>query len=193
MHEDAKAVLQSEPQMDALVSTHGPVTVEPASDQFRRFVVSIINQSISTAAASSIRADFFDLFEQPLSPEAVLQAAPEDLAAVLGAQKAEYVQNGARRFSQEDLSAEALAEYSDREVVETLTEIRGVGEWTAEMYLLFGLGREDVFPVGDLAVRRGMETLYGELTRERMIEKARDWQPYRSYATKYLWAEYESE
>ena len=86
----------------------------------------------------------------------------------------------------------SLADASDEEVIDRLSEIRGIGAWTGRMYLLFVLGREDVFPIGDLAVRRGIESLYGEMTREEMCDHAERWRPYRSIATRYLWAHYES-
>jgi len=89
-----------------------------------------------------------------------------------------------------------MAGLDDAEAVDRLTEIRGIGAWTARMYLLFVLGREDVLPLGDLAVRRGIETLYNggeELSRAEMREIAESWRPYRSLATRYVWREYESD
>jgi DNA-3-methyladenine glycosylase II len=75
----------------------------------------------------------------------------------------------------------------DAAVVDELTAITGVGEWTAEMQLMFSLGREDVFPVGDLGIRKGMRELYGDITRAEMVERSEAWAPYRSYASRYLW------
>jgi DNA-3-methyladenine glycosylase II len=75
----------------------------------------------------------------------------------------------------------------DEAVVDELTSITGVGTWTARMQLLFSFGRPDVFPVGDLGIRKGMRTLYGDLSREEMVETAEAWRPYRSYASLYLW------
>jgi DNA-3-methyladenine glycosylase II len=72
-------------------------------------------------------------------------------------------------------------------VVAELTDVRGVGDWTAKMFLMFVLGREDVFPVEDLGIRRGMEELFGDLTRAEMVDRAEPWRPYRSYASLYLW------
>jgi len=188
---DVAELLGRDPQMATLIDRFGSVTVEPADQEFQRFVVSILNQSISTAAADSIRADLFGAIEGPLTPRAVLERDHGTLADLMGAQKATYVQNAARAY-ENGLSADGLAGRGDEAVVDRLTDITGVGQWTARMYLLFVLGREDVFPIGDLAVRRSMERLYGDDSREAMVERSRDWAPYRSYATKYLWAEYES-
>jgi len=188
---DVRELLGRDPQMATLIDRFGRVTVEPADREFQRFVVSILNQSISTAAADSIREDLFGTVDGPLTPRAVLERDHGALAELVGAQKATYVQNAARAY-ENGLSADRLADRSDEAVVDRLTDVTGVGEWTARMYLLFVLGRENVFPVGDLAVRRSMERLYGDRSREAMVERSRDWVPYRSYATKYLWAEYES-
>jgi DNA-3-methyladenine glycosylase II len=190
MRPEVADVLEGDPEMAALMDRFGSVTIEPASHEFQRFAVSILNQSISTAAANSIREDLFATIDQPVTPEDMLQYDSDALADIVGAQKAEYLQNAARAYG-DSLSVEALSGYSDRDVVDRISEIRGCGEWTGNMYLLFVLGREDVFPIGDLAVRRGMDHIYGEMTREEMVEKARDWTPYRSYATEYIWAEYE--
>jgi DNA-3-methyladenine glycosylase II len=188
---DVTGLLGNDPQMAALIDRFGRVTVEPADREFQRFAVSILNQSISTAAADSICEELFGAFDGPLTPPAVLERDHGALADLMGAQKATYVQNAARAY-ENGLAADQLADRGDEAVVDRLTDITGVGQWTARMYLLFVLGREDVFPVGDLAVRRSMERLYGDDSREAMVERSDDWAPYRSYATKYLWAEYES-
>lgn len=184
--------LRDDPVMDRLIDDHGEIELEPADNEFRRLVVAIINQSISTASATAVRERVFDLFDE-VTPEAVLDTDPDALRdAGLGETKTEYVRNAARAFEDRDLTRSGLAGESDEAVVDHLTEIRGVGAWTARMYLLFVLGREDVFPIGDLAVRRGIESLYGEMTREEMHDLAERWRPYRSIATRYLWAHYES-
>lgn len=190
--DDVAARLRADPRMAGLIDTHRPVTVDPATHEFQRVVVSIINQSISTAAARSMREELLSAFAEPITPRDLLDAGDAHLADIVGAQKAEYILNVARAYDGGALSADQFAGASEDEVIEALTGIRGVGRWTADMYLLFVLGREDVFPIGDLGVRRGIEAVYGDMSHEEMVEKSRDWQPYRSYATKYLWAEYES-
>jgi len=192
MRQEVAKALRADPTMATLVDRHGTVTVEPADHEFQRLVVSILNQSISTAAARSIREDLFAALDQPVTPQAVLTADRETLADAVGDQKAGYLQNAAAAYGDE-LSAEALSDYSDEAVVERVGQIRGCGEWTGRMYLIFVLGREDVFPIGDLAIRRGMEQLYGDESREEMVDRAREWAPYRSYAAKCVWAEYESD
>ncbi|SEQ41868.1 DNA-3-methyladenine glycosylase family protein [Natrinema salaciae] len=196
MNEEAHAVLRQDPVMAALVDRHDPY-VEPDWDEYERLCISIINQQLSTASAAAVRERVFDLLDGDVTPASVLNADEAALReAGLSRSKVEYVRNAARAFRENDYTRSGLAPYSDDEVVDRLTEIKGIGAWTARMYLLFVLERPDVLPLGDLAVRRGIEHLYGdgaELTRAEMREIADPWRPYRSVATRYIWAEYESE
>jgi DNA-3-methyladenine glycosylase II len=191
---DAHDTLREDPVLRALIEEFGELELDTADNSFERLVVSIINQSISTASANAVRERVFDLFDD-ITPEAVLSTDEERLReAGLGETKAEYVRNAAAAFRERDLTPEGLAGASNAEVIDELAAIRGVGEWTARMYLIFVLGREDVLPLGDLAVRRGIESLYGngEMTRAEMRDIAERWRPYRSLATLYIWRHYES-
>ena len=192
MDERVEATLRSDPVMAGLVEEYGPLPLEVVDNEFERLCVSIVNQQLSTASAAAVRERVFELLDGVVTPAAVLAADEAALReAGLSTSKVEYVRNAAEAFDAGDLTREALADRSEAEVVEELTRIRGVGEWTARMYLIFALGREDVFPVGDLAVRRAVESLYGEMTRDEMVAHAERWAPYRSYATRYLWTHYE--
>ena len=191
---DAHDTLREDPVLRALIEEFGELELDVADDPFERLVISIINQSISTASANAVRERVFALFDD-LTPEAVLAADEESLReAGLGETKTEYVRNAAEAFRERDLTREGFADASDEDVIDELAEIRGVGEWTGRMYLIFALGREDVLPLGDLAVRRGIASLYGdgEMTREEMRAVAERWRPYRSLATLYIWRHYES-
>ena len=191
---DAHDTLREDPVLRALIEEFGELELDVADDPFERLVISIINQSISTASANAVRERVFALFDD-LTPEAVLAADADELRdAGLGETKTEYVRNAARAFRERDLTREGFADANDEEVIDELAGIRGVGEWTGRMYLIFALGREDVLPLGDLAVRRGIASLYGdgEMTREEMRAVAERWRPYRSLATLYIWRHYES-
>lgn len=184
--------------MAELIERFGPVDLTPAEHEYQRLVVSIINQQVSTASALAIKERVFELFDGPLTPDAVLDADERSLRdAGLSGQKVEYVRNCAEAFTRDDLTHDGLADASADEVIERLTSIRGVGEWTANMYLMFVLGREDVLPLGDLAVRKGIDERYGSgdgsMSREEMRAVAEQWRPYRSYGTKYVWLDYEAE
>jgi DNA-3-methyladenine glycosylase II len=190
---DWQRILRADPVMAGLVDTHGDLSVDPATGDFRRLVVSIVNQQLSTASATAIRGRLFDLLGE-VTPEAVLAADRDALRAVgLSGTKVDYLRNAATAFRERDLTREGLADHDDEVVVDELTTITGIGRWTAEMYCIFVLGREDVLPLGDLAVRRGLESLYGCDSRAEMREVAEPWRPYRSYGTRYVWAHYESD
>lgn len=197
MRDDVLACLREDPVMAAVIEEYDPYIEPEWNEEFERLVVSVINQSISTTAANAVRERVYELFDGPITPETVLAADDEALtAAGLGAQKTEYVNNAAEAFLDRDLTREGLADHTDEEVIEELTRIRGIGEWTARMYLLFVLEREDVLPLGDLAIRRGIENLYNageKLSRDEMREIADAWRPYRSAGTKYVWAAYEAD
>lgn len=195
MIDEAESVLRSDPVMAELIDKHAPYTEEEWTE-YERLSVSIINQQLSTASAAAVRSRVFDLLGE-VTPETVLAADTSSLReAGLSASKVEYLRNAARAFQKNDYTKSGLQDRTDEEVVSLLTEIKGIGEWTANMYLLFVLERPDVLPLGDLAVRRGIESLYGNgtsMTRAEMKEVAEPWRPYRSVATRYIWAEYESE
>jgi DNA-3-methyladenine glycosylase II len=198
MNDRVAATLRADPTMAGLIDRHGRLAIEPADDEFARLCTSIVNQQLSTASAAAIHERFVDVLGGDPTPDRVLAAEEAALReAGLSGTKVEYLREaaGAFRDGDRDLTREGLAEASDEAVVEALTAIRGVGEWTARMYLIFALGREDVLPLGDLAVRTGIEQVYNdgaELSRAEMREIAETWRPYRSYGTRYIWAEYES-
>ena len=187
----AATALRADPKLAPTVAAHGVQTLTPAEDPFRRLLVSVVRQQVSMDAAAAIRERLFEAVE--VTPAGILAADPQTLAdAGLSAAKVEYVRNVATAHRERGWNREFFADVPDDAVLEELTAITGVGPWTAKMFLLFGLGRPDVFPVEDLGVRRGMETVCDrELTRAEMRERAADWEPYRSYAALYLWRAYE--
>ncbi|WP_323676750.1 DNA-3-methyladenine glycosylase 2 family protein [Halorubellus sp. PRR65] len=186
---DPHAVLRDDEILGAVVAEHGDLHVETADDLFERLVTSVLRQQVSMASAAATRDRLFDAVD--VTP-AGIQAADDDVLrdAGLSRQKTRYVNAIADAFDEHDHSVESFADESDDAVREALTGITGVGEWTANMQLLFALGREDVFPVGDLGIRKGMQRVFpdgDDLTRAEMVERADRWRPYRSYASLYLW------
>ena len=181
--------------MAELLERHDPYDGRER-EPFERLCVSIINQQLSTASAAAVRERVFETVGE-VTPERVLAADEAALRdAGLSASKVEYLRNAAREFRTADLTPAGLADLDDEAVVDRFTEIRGVGQWTAEMYLIFVLERPDVLPLGDLAVRRGIEALYGDgdgMSRAEMRSVADAWRPYRSHGTRYVWAAYESD
>jgi DNA-3-methyladenine glycosylase II len=179
--------LRTDPALGPLVEQHGPLDLAPADDIFERFVVSIVRQQVSMDAAAAIRERLFERVD--VTPTSICAADPDVLrAAGLSAAKVEYVKAVAERFVEREYDRVYFADHSDEEVIDELTNIHGVGPWTAKMFLLFCLGRPDVFPVEDLGIRHGMDAIVNnDLTRAEMRERATEWRPYRSYASLYLW------
>ncbi len=182
--------LKTDPVLAELIERHGRLELEPAEDPFRRLIVSIVNQQLSTASARAIRERLFARFE--IAPEPLL-AADEDALRELGLsrQKVAYIRSAAATFLEDGLSPTAFAEMTNAEAIAELTKIHGVGVWTAKMFLMFVLARPDVFPVEDLGIRNGMRQLYGDWSREEMAEHAERWRPHRSLACLYIWRAYE--
>jgi DNA-3-methyladenine glycosylase II len=182
------AHLASDADLGPLVEAYGRLELDPAGDPFERLVVSLVNQQLSSTAAAAIRERLFDRFE--VTPEVLLAADEGALRDVgLSKQKVGYVRSAAGAAREGRLDRDRFDGLPDRAVVDELTDIRGVGDWTARMFAMFVLGREDVFPVGDLAIRRAMTTVCSvpDDDREAMVERAEPWRPYRSYAALYLW------
>lgn len=178
--------LKQDEKLRPLIEEQGELNLEASENPFERLVISIVNQQLSTQSAEAIRKRLFDNFE--IVPDKILEADEEKLADVgLSRQKIEYIKSAASHFIEDDLSLEKFSEISDEEVIDELTCIHGVGDWTAKMFMIFVLGREDIFPVEDLGIRNAMKNLYGMESRSDMLEKSEDWRPYRSLASRYLW------
>jgi DNA-3-methyladenine glycosylase II len=162
------------------------------SDPYGALLRSIVGQQLSTKAARSIYTRLTDQFDGSApTPQQLLDADPEAIrAAGLSRPKVNYLRSLAEHVVSGELELDRLHELSDEEVEREVTAVKGLGQWTAHMFLIFHLGRTDVLPVGDLGVRRAVERAYGleglpsaeEL--ERLGER---WAPYRSLASLYLW------
>jgi DNA-3-methyladenine glycosylase II len=174
-----------------IVERHGPCALRPRKERFGSLVRAIIGQQVSTKAARSIDRKLRDLVGDPHEPEALLAAPVETLrAAGLSAAKAGYVRNVAAAVIDGSLPLHRLGRLADDRIIERMTAIKGVGRWTAEMYLIFVLNRPDVLPVHDLGIRVGLKRLYGLAEPPRPNDcfgLAEAWRPYRSVASWYLW------
>jgi len=155
---------------------------------------SIVSQQLSVKAARTIYGRFLALFPNEIpDPDLVLKLDTDTLRSVgLSRQKAGYVQNVARYFKEHKLESFDWEKYTDEEIIELLTPIKGVGRWTVQMILMFNLNRPDVFPIDDLVVKNSMIQLYnvkeeGKQLKVRLTEIAEKWRPYRSIACRYLW------
>lgn len=185
---------QADPIMDRLIEQWGTCTIEPNTDYYHSLVSSIISQQLSVKAASTIEMRFILLFGDVLpKPEDILAIDPEELRGVgLSYAKVRYVRDLAEHILDGRLQIEAIPKLSNQEIIAELTAIKGIGEWTAHMFLMFCLGRQDVLPVGDLGIKMGIKNLYGfdhipSPTEVKETAVAHGWAPYESIACWYLW------
>ena len=180
------------PHMRKLIPAFGPCTLRTQPDGFRMLVRSITSQQISGFAARAILGRLLDrIAPMPLRAEAVRRCGEKGLRGVGYSQrKASYVVGLATEVLERGLDLEALRDVSDEEVVEKLTQVRGIGEWTAHMFLIFSLGRPDILPHGDLGVRQALRELHALPAlpgKREAIELARPWRPFASVASWYCW------
>lgn len=182
-----------DPVMRATIERVGACTLQPDPDIFHALVDAIISQQISVRAADAIMGRVrAALPEEKVTPENLLLFDFERLRSLgLSTPKARYIRNLVELICSGQLRLDTLAEMDDEEIIRRLTEIKGIGRWTAEMCLIFTFGRADVLPVDDLGLLEGIRLVY-ELAERPSKQEARErgelWRPYRTFATWYLWA-----
>jgi DNA-3-methyladenine glycosylase II len=187
-----RALMRRDPRLARVIRQAGPCTMEHRGDPYRMLLRSVVYQQLAGAAARTIdgrlRAGWRGRYPRP---ELLLAAPTQQLrAAGLSRQKIAAVRAVAEAFEDGRVSNRGLRRMDDEAVVAAVTQIRGIGEWTAHMLLMFSLGRPDVLPVGDYGIRKGAMLLYGldELPKPRALEAiAEPWRPWRSIASWYLW------
>lgn len=191
----------SDPTMATLIERVGKIDVETRlrrrkeerpADAYGALLRAIVGQQLSTKAARTIYLRVLDLFDGTTpSPEQLLGAREEDLRACgLSGRKTEYVRDLAAHVLGGELELDRLDQLDDEEVIEEIVAVRGLGRWTAEMFLLFHLERPDVLSGGDLGIRKAIQVEYGLAEMPppaRVIEIGEPWRPYRSLASLYLW------
>ena len=181
-----------DPVMRNVIRRAGAFRLKPRRDRFYSLVSSILSQQISGKAAASIRARLEDyVAPEKISAEALRRIKPDQLRRIgVSSQKAAYLLDLANRVQAGELKLDRMARLSDEQVIEALVQVKGIGVWTAQMFLIFSLGRMDVFPHDDLGVRAAIRNLYGldELPdKETSHRIATPWRPYASVASWYCW------
>ncbi len=184
-----------DPVMAKLIAQAPTGRLTQRGDPFNALARSIVGQQISVAAAAGVWRRLGDALGE-VSPERVASRSVDDLrAAGLSRQKAAYLNDLALHFRDRRLLPERWPELEDAVVIAELTQVKGVGRWTAEMFLMFHLLRPDVLPIGDLGLRRAISLHYNRgraLTDARLLRIARPWAPWRSVASWYLWRSLET-
>jgi DNA-3-methyladenine glycosylase II len=187
---------KADPIMKRLIAKHGHCPIAEREFQpFHMLANSIISQQLSTKAAATIKQRVGELVGVPFQTSKVLSIAPEKLRGVgLSQAKTRYIRELAAHVNDGRLDFEAIIALDDEAVIEKLIIVPGIGRWTAEMFLLFGLKRLDVLAVGDAGLQRAARILYGKKRKSETLlpRVAEIWRPYRSIASWYLWRSLES-
>lgn len=195
-----KHLAKADPVMAELIKKHGPFQLDLKTDYYYALVSSIVGQQLSVKAATSIRNRFLELFGGKLPlPQQILKTEPETLRSVgFSRAKAEYIRSLAEHIQNGELELDKLPKLNNDKIIEELVAVKGIGEWTAHMFLIFALGRLDILPTGDLGVRVAIGNHYMNgktLTPTEVVQIAEEnhWAPYQSVAAWYLWRSLDNE
>jgi DNA-3-methyladenine glycosylase II len=209
----------SDPILQNLIKKYPvPIFTERSKFLFEDLIESIVSQQLSVKASDTIFKRFKGLFSTNRHPEQsegsskkedsspsvqndTFFPSPHDVLAMddqkirkagISFQKISYIKNIATAFANNEIDTEEIKKMSDEEVILHLTQLKGVGKWTAEMILIFTLNRPDIFSLGDLGIRRAIEQLYGITNHTEILALSKQWQPNRSTACWYLWRSLEN-
>ena len=189
-----KAILhlkKADPVLCAIIERVGPYRMEYGEPTFHSLAESILYQQLNSKAAVVIFGRFTNAAGDPVTPEGILKLSDAQMRAIgLSKQKTAYLRDLAQKTKDGLLNFERLADMSNEEVIEHLTQVKGIGVWTAHMFLMFTLKRPDILPTGDYGIQAAMKKHYRKRKwpKPKDMEKiAKSWVPYRSVACWYLW------
>jgi DNA-3-methyladenine glycosylase II len=194
-----RLLARRDPVLRDLMRAHGPcgLPARQHADPFKALTRAIVGQQLSAKAAATIFSRFEALFEAFPTPAQVLVVSDDRLRGVgLSSQKLGYLRDLCTRILEGELPLDVLDRMDDEAVIERLTQVKGIGRWTAEMFLIFRLQRPDVLPVGDLGIVRAVQRAYRlrkAPSPDRLTRIGEAWRPYRSVACWYLWASLNNE
>ena len=181
----------SDPVLRAIIENVGPCRMEYGEPTFHSLAESILYQQLNGKAAETILRRFTQAAGDPLTPEGILKLSEQQMRAVgLSKQKSSYLRDLAQKTQSGALDFEKLAHMTEADIIEHLTQVKGVGVWTAHMFLMFTMRRPDVLPTGDYGIQVAIKKHYRKrkLPKPKDMEKiAKAWSPYRSVACWYLW------
>lgn len=194
-----RLLARRDPILRDLMRAHGPcgLAARQHADPFKALTRAIVGQQLSAKAAATIFSRFEALFDAFPTPAQVSAVSDDRLRGVgLSSQKLGYLRDLCRRIVEGELPLDVLDRMDDEAVIENLTQVKGIGRWTAEMFLIFRLQRPDVLPVGDLGIVRAVQRAYRlrkAPSPDRLTRIGEAWRPYRSVACWYLWASLNNE
>jgi DNA-3-methyladenine glycosylase II len=196
----AEHLSKRDPVLKPVIERAGLAELEPHTDYYGALVSSIIGQQLSVKAAASIKQRFRDLFDGAFpTPEQILSVSVEELRAIgFSYAKGRYVHDLAQHVLDGRITFDRIPQQTNEEIIAELTDVKGIGEWTVHMFLMFCVGRLNVLPVGDLGIKNGIRALYSledVPTPEQIVELAQknSWAPYESVASWYIWHSLDNE
>jgi DNA-3-methyladenine glycosylase II len=188
-----KYLSRVDPQLEVVINTVGKYSIRLRTDAFQSLVESIIYQQLAGSAANVIYTRFIKYYNNMMpTPMDIISTSDMELKSKIGlsSKKVQYLKDLATKIAERKLSLDLLTTLSDEKIINQLIQVKGIGRWTAEMFLIFCLGRPDVLPVTDLGIRKAMHNIYSlsELPKPaEMLAIAQPWRPHRTVATWYLW------
>jgi DNA-3-methyladenine glycosylase II len=188
--ETVKTLIGLDNAFGPLVDRIGAITVDIHDNHFVSLASTIIAQQVSSKVAMIMTGRFLSFFGSEPDPAKVVKTPDEDMRALgLSKQKIRYLKSLSAHVLDGSLEFSLMAGMEDHEIIAMLTKVTGIGTWTAEMFLIFSLAREDVFSIGDLGLRNGVRKLFGDpdLSDSDILELSHRWRPVRSVASHYLW------
>ena len=190
-YQEAVRELQKDSKLKKVIEHVGPCKIRVIRNRYEALIDAVITQQISDAAGKAIAKRFRDIFPTYPLPIEVLNTDDSTLlSSGISRMKVQYIKNISSAIVSNQINLQKISKNKDEDIIKELTEIKGIGRWTAEMFLIFGLGRLDILPLGDLGLRKGIQTLYSfseNPTDESIIKIAQKWRPYRTVATWYIW------
>jgi DNA-3-methyladenine glycosylase II len=194
MENSLARLAKNDPVFEVLIQTYPAPSFEKHENYYQELVESIISQQLSIKAAAKILERFRALFSEDFpTPQQILTVSIEELRSVgLSRQKASYIQDLAEKVLDGTVVFDGLDQLSNQEIIDELTKVKGVGEWTVHMFLMFCMARPDVLAYGDLGIRNGVTKLYSQETLAtpedvKHIARTNNWHPYESAACWYVW------
>lgn len=189
------AHLSKDKRLKKVIESQPLFILEKRNKVYLRLCSSILSQQLSTTVAKVLYKRFLELYngKEPTAKQIIATPAETFRSIGFSNAKASYVHNVCRFFIENKITDAQLHQMNNEEVIELLTQIKGVGKWTVEMILMFTLGREDVFAIDDLGLKQGVIKLYNlKETDKKLLQKKIEkislkWRPYRTYASRYLW------
>jgi len=191
-NQDAVKFLKNDPNLSKIINQVGEFKIKKTRNRFQSLIEAIITQQLSGSAANSIIKKFRIIyglkFPQPID---IIRTNDSKLRkSGLSRMKISYIKELSKKIETKKIKLKTISKLDNEEIISELTQVRGIGRWTSEMFLIFSLGRQDVLPVGDLGLRKAIQHLFSlpEIPSESKIEElAERWKPYRTAATWYLW------